>query len=140
MSLLNKFKKSEDQEGKNSQKKESSNKKEKTEKEEQKKTDSGAPLRGSVLKRPLVSEKSTRLTEDNKYVFIVENWANKNEIKKEVEERWNVKVESVNTIKNKDKIRKLARRGGGKITGSSSSFKKAIVTLVEGDSLDIFSV
>lgn len=134
--LNNIFKKDKDKEEEKEpkQKKETKSKKKTSKKKKNRKK---VYTKGTVLKRPLVSEKSRNLTADNKYVFIVETNANKAEIKKEVEERWNVTVESVNT----SKINKKSRRVPGKrIKKARGSVKKAIVTLSEGDSIDIFAV
>lgn len=142
MGILDTFKKDKkEEEKKEAEEASADDKKQKKTKKKKKKDKNKKVPEGNVLKRPLISEKSRNLTADNKYVFIVEKNANKSEIKKEVENRWNVSVESVNTMNNKKKTRKVTRRGGGSaITGSKGSIKKAIVTLAEGDSIDIFSV
>ena len=93
----------------------------------------------AVIIKPIVTEKQTALTDKfNKYGFIVDNAANKIEIKKAVEEMYNVTVEKVNTLvlpcKNKTRYTK-----GGVIKGSTSKFKKAIVSLKEGDKIDFYS-
>ena len=93
----------------------------------------------AVIIKPIVTEKQTALTDKfNKYGFIVDNAANKIEIKKAVEEMYNVTVEKVNTLvlpgKNKTRYTK-----GGVIKGSTSKFKKAIVSLKEGDNIDSYS-
>lgn len=141
MGILDTFKKDKKEEQEESKNIKDDKKKKDKKKKKKRKKQNQRVSKGNVLKRPLISEKSRNLTAENKYVFIVENNANKSEIKKEVENRWNVSVESVNTMKNKKKTRKVARRGGGSaITGSKGSIKKAIVTLSEGDSIDIFAV
>ena len=92
----------------------------------------------SVLIKPLVSEKMTDLSEKGKYAFVVDRKANKVEIKKEVEKLYGVNVESINTaiIPGKPKTRYTKTKI---LTGSSSAYKKAIVTLAEGDIIDFYS-
>ena len=92
----------------------------------------------SVLKKPLITEKVSTLNESGKYGFIVDKDANKVEIKKEVEKVYGVTVESVNTMKyqGKQKTRYTQSRV---ITGRTAGFKKAIVTLAEGDVIDFYS-
>lgn len=87
----------------------------------------------AVLLRPLVTEKTTVLTGLNKYVFAVDLRANKNQIKEAVELAFNVRVTDVNTMKMKGK----PKRWGRKIT-LQPDWKKAIVTLVDGDKIDLF--
>jgi large subunit ribosomal protein L23 len=92
-----------------------------------------------ILKRPIVTEKYTKLGEKlNKYAFIVDKRANKLEIKKAVEEMYDVEVIDVNTMNYKGKLRHRYTKSGI-ITGRTNAFKKAIVTLKEGDSIDFFS-
>ncbi|HHW44558.1 MAG TPA: 50S ribosomal protein L23 [Desulfotomaculum sp.] len=86
-----------------------------------------------ILKRPVVSEKSMSLVGDNKYTFIVDPAANKIEIKKAVEELFNVKVEKVNTMRVKGKVRRVRN-----IVGRRPDVKKAIVTLKEGNKIELF--
>ena len=92
----------------------------------------------SVLKKPLVTEKVSALNEKGKYGFIVDIEANKVEIKKAVEKQYGVTVESVNTmrmmVKQKSRFTKT-----GVLTGRKPNFKKAIVTLAEGDIIDFYS-
>jgi len=92
-----------------------------------------------ILVKPLVTEKMTDMSERfNRYGFVVDRDASKPQIKKAVETLYNVTVENVNTMvyggKNKSRYTK-----GGVITGKTGAFKKAIVTLVEGDSIDFYS-
>jgi len=86
-----------------------------------------------VLLRPVVSEKSYGLLDEGKYTFIVEPSANKTEIRLAVEAVFNVKVTNVNTV-NRPGKRRRTRYGWGKRPDT----KRAIVTLVEGDRIDIF--
>lgn len=93
----------------------------------------------SILIEPIITEKMTENSEKlNQYGFIVDKKANKVEIKKAVETFYNVTVESVNTMvyggKRKNRFTK-----SGLIKGKTKSYKKAIVTLVEGDTIDLYS-
>jgi len=81
-----------------------------------------------VIKSPLITEKATKLAKFNQYVFWVDKQANKIEIKKAIEEIYNVKVKKVRTINMKGKTKRI--RWGQE--GKTSSWKKAIVTLKEG--------
>lgn len=88
-----------------------------------------------VIIAPIITEKSYRLAnEENKYTFRVHPDANKIEIKNAVEKLFNVKVVKVNTINVKPKRKRL-----GKFEGRTSSWKKAIVTLKEGDRIEFFT-
>jgi large subunit ribosomal protein L23 len=87
-----------------------------------------------VLLAPVVSEKSYGLLDDNKYTFVVHPDSNKTEIKIAVETIFGVKVTAVNTINRKGKTRRT-RNGQGKRPDT----KRAIVSVVEGQSIDIFS-
>ncbi|WP_217205663.1 50S ribosomal protein L23 [Streptomyces sp. AC550_RSS872] len=86
-----------------------------------------------VLIKPVVSEKSYALLDENKYTFIVAPSSNKTQIKQAVEAVFEVKVTGVNTINRQGK-RKRTRTGFGQRAGT----KRAIVTLAEGDRIDIF--
>jgi len=86
-----------------------------------------------VLLRPIITEKSTLLTGQDKYVFEVDIRANKNQIKEAVQLAFNVRVSDVNTMKVKGK----PKRFGRKIT-LRPDWKKAIVTLVAGDKIELF--
>jgi large subunit ribosomal protein L23 len=93
----------------------------------------------SILIKPLITEKVTEQGDDyNKYGFIVHKKANKIQIRKAVEEMYGVTVESVNTMRYRGKQRSRYTRSG-LIKGKENSFKKAIVTLTEGDSIDFYS-
>jgi large subunit ribosomal protein L23 len=88
-----------------------------------------------IIQRPIITEKSTRLMDtDNKYVFRVDAAANKMEIGKAVERLFKVKVVSVTTMNVRGKPRRLRYGQEGK----RSNWKKAIVKLKEGDSIDLF--
>ena len=86
-----------------------------------------------ILLRPVVSEKSYGLLDEGKYTFIVAPGANKTQIKQAVQAVFSVKVTGVNTINRQGK-RKRTKTGFGQRAGS----KRAIVTLAEGDRIDIF--
>ena len=92
-----------------------------------------------ILVKPLVTEKMTDHAERfNRYGFVVDRRATKPQIKKAVENLYNVSVDSVNTMVYGGKMKSRYTKGGV-ITGKTISFKKAIVTLVEGDSIDFYS-
>jgi large subunit ribosomal protein L23 len=86
-----------------------------------------------VVIKPVISEKSYKLIESNKYVFIVDPEASKEEIKEAVKAIFNVRVTGVNTISQKGKPKRQ-----GFTAGRRASFKKAIVTLAEGDRIEFF--
>lgn len=93
-----------------------------------------------ILIKPILTEKQTAITEkfSNRYGFRVSPSANKVEIKKAVEELYGVKVVSVNTMNYAGK-KKSRFTKSGVISGKESAFKKAIVTLNEGEVIDFFS-
>ena len=94
----------------------------------------------SVIIKPIVTEKQTAITDKfpNRYGFRVSPDANKLEIKKAVEVMYGVNVESVNTMNYAGK-KKSRYTKSGIINGKTSAFKKAIVTLKEGETIDFFS-
>lgn len=79
-----------------------------------------------IIKRPVITERSTDLMEENKYAFEVELKANKTEIKLAIEEIFGVKVEKVNTLRVPSKQKRVGRH-----IGRTSEWKKAIVTLAK---------
>jgi large subunit ribosomal protein L23 len=92
-----------------------------------------------IIIKPLVTEKMTALTDKlNRFGFVVRPEANKLEIKREVEALYNVTVVAVNTVrysgKNKSRYTKA-----GLIQGRTNAFKKAVVTLKDGDTIDFYS-
>jgi large subunit ribosomal protein L23 len=92
-----------------------------------------------ILKKPIVTEKMTAQGEKyNRYGFIVDKQANKIQIKKAIEEMYDVTVASVNTIVYGGKAKSRFTKTGI-INGKTSSFKKAIITLAEGDTIDFYS-
>ena len=86
-----------------------------------------------VIIRPVVSEKSYAGLELNTYTFLVDPRANKTEIKEAVQKIWNVQVTSVRTLNRKGKVKRR------RVTlGKRPDQKRAIVTLAEGDKIEIF--
>ena len=86
----------------------------------------------NLIKKPVITEKSTANAQFNKYVFEVRNDANKTNIKKTIEEIYKVKVQKLNSlnVKSKPKVFKGQR-------GSRSELKRIIVTLKEGNTIDM---
>jgi large subunit ribosomal protein L23 len=92
-----------------------------------------------ILLKPIITEKMTAQGENlNRFAFVVEKKANKIQIKKAVETMYGVTVEAVNTMIYAGK-RKSRYTRTGIIQGRTNSFKKAIVTLAEGDTIDFYS-
>ncbi len=90
-----------------------------------------------ILKRPIVTEKMTALQEKGQYAFEVDASANKITIAKAVEKKFNVTVVRVRTVRHKGKSKsQMTRRG--RFAGRTSSWKKAIVTLKEGEKIEFF--
>lgn len=85
-----------------------------------------------IIKRPIITEKTSNLAKENQYVFEVEKEATKGKIKKEVEEMFGVDVLSVKIIRIPEKRRRL-----GRISGWRKGYKKAIVKIKEGQKIDI---
>ena len=113
----------------------------------------------NIIVKPLISEKMTRLTDPaaapkltriqrkkgkpepvahNRYGFVVDKRANKIEIKNAVEKFYGVKVIDVNTMNYSGKVKSRYTKAGY-LTGRTNAFKKAIVTLAEGDSIDFYA-
>ncbi|MEC7863868.1 MAG: 50S ribosomal protein L23 [Bacteroidota bacterium] len=93
----------------------------------------------SIIKKPVITEKMTDQSEKyNRFAFVVDRKANKIEIKKAVEEMYDVVVDSVRTMVCIGKKRVRGTKSG-MIVGKTSTYKKAIVTLAEGDSIDFYS-
>ena len=92
-----------------------------------------------ILIKPIVTEKMTGQGEDlNRYGFLVHKDANKIQIKHAVEKMYSVSVESVNTMRYGGKAKSRFTKSGV-ITGKTKSFKKAIITLAEGEIIDFYS-
>lgn len=87
-----------------------------------------------ILIRPMITEHTTDLMAEGKYVFIVDKRSNKIQIADAVEEIFNVKVEKVNTINVKGKVKRR-----GRIVGKRNDYKKAIVKLAEGETIEFFN-
>ena len=100
-------------------------------------------VKTSIILRPILSEKSTLLSEtQNKFIFQVEKQCNKLEIKKAVEEKFKVKIKKVATLNIKGKHKNMTIRSNGHIlrtSGNRSSWKKAIITLEKGFSIDMLT-
>tara|TARA_B100001758_G_C18049317_1_gene422289 strand:- start:48 stop:338 length:291 start_codon:yes stop_codon:yes gene_type:complete len=93
----------------------------------------------SIIKKPIITEKMTSQSEEyNRYAFVVDRKVNKIEIKKAVAEMYDVTVESVRTMICIGKKRVRGTKSG-MIVGKTSTYKKAIVTLAEGESIDFYS-
>lgn len=90
--------------------------------------------KGSILlvKQPWITEKAVNAGSLRKYIFVVDKSANKPEIKKAIEKIYSVKIIDVNIINIGGKSKRL-----GRSIGRTSGFKKAVITLKEGDTIDI---
>jgi large subunit ribosomal protein L23 len=87
-----------------------------------------------IIRRPLITERASQLQEDhNKFVFEVRVDANKLEIKNAAEKMYNVRVLKVNTSSVSGKVKKM-----GRFQGRRANWKKAIITLADGDAIDFF--
>ena len=85
-----------------------------------------------IIRKPVITEKSMADMQDKKYTFIVDVHANKVQIKKAIEEVFNVTVEDVKTINCLGKTKRV-----GVHIGKRADFKKAVITLAEGSKLDL---
>ena len=93
----------------------------------------------SIIKKPVITEKMTLESEKfNRYAFVVDRKANKIEIKKAIEEQYDVVVDSVRTMICIGKKRVRGSKSG-MIVGKTSTYKKAIVQLPEGEAIDFYS-
>jgi large subunit ribosomal protein L23 len=91
-----------------------------------------------ILIRPLITEKMTNISAaSGKYGFLVNPGANKIEIAKAIEKKFNVHVLSVRTINHQGKTKTQFRKSG-RFVGKTAKFKKAIVTLKEGETIELF--
>lgn len=86
-----------------------------------------------ILIRPLITEKTTALMQEGKYVFVVAKHANKIEIGSAVQEVFKVKVQAVNTVNVLGKTKRM-----GRSEGKRSDYKKAIVKLAPGETIEFF--
>jgi large subunit ribosomal protein L23 len=92
-----------------------------------------------IIKKPVITEKMTAISEKlNRYAFIVDVRANKLQIKKAVQDLYGVQVASVNTMRYDGKLKSRYTKAG-MIEGRRDAFKKAIVTLAKGETIDFFS-
>jgi len=100
-------------------------------------------IKSSIIIRPILSEKGAMLSEtQRKYVFQVEKASNKLEIKKAVENKFNVKVDKVATMNFKGKLKNTTVKSNGRVlrtSGFRASWKKAIITLTEGFTIDLLN-
>lgn len=87
-----------------------------------------------LIRNPIITDKTTKLIEDNQYSFTVSRQANKKQIKEAIEYIFNVNVKSINTCRSPIKKKKV-----GRFTGKKAQHKKAIITLHEGNTIKIFS-
>lgn len=93
----------------------------------------------SIIIKPVITEKMTDMGEKlNRFAFIVDKDANKIEVKKAVEDYYDVTVLAVNTMVHKGKA-KSRHTKAGLLSGRTNAYKKAIVTLAEGDTIDFFA-
>ncbi len=92
-----------------------------------------------IIKKPVITEKMTEIGEkQNRYGFIVDKRANKLQIKQAVKEIYGVEVAEVNTMNYSGKTKSRYTKAGF-ISGKTNSYKKAIVTLAEGETIDFYS-
>ena len=92
-----------------------------------------------ILKKPLLTEKITQLTEKlNRYAFKVDHRANKIQIKGAIEAMYGVSITAVNTMKYMGKLKSRNTKAGA-VTGRAAAYKKAIVTLKDGETIDFYS-
>ena len=87
-----------------------------------------------IIKYPLITEKASRLLENNQYTFIVDRYSNKISIKSAIEQLFEVKVKKVNTCRLPRKKKRV-----GRYIGWKTQYKKAIVTLSKGNIINLFT-
>lgn len=87
-----------------------------------------------IIRYPVITDKATRLLENNKYSFIVDRYSDKNTIKNAIEYIFNVSVVKINTMNLPRKKKRV-----GKYTGWQPQYKKAIVTLSDSDIINLFT-
>jgi large subunit ribosomal protein L23 len=87
-----------------------------------------------IIKYPIITDKATRLLENNQYSFVVDRYSDKLTIKSTIESLFNVKVIKINTCRLPRKKKRV-----GKYIGWKPQYKKAIVTLLEGDVINLFT-
>ena len=92
-----------------------------------------------IIKKPVITEKMTAISEKlNRYAFIVDVRANKLQIKKAVQDLYGVQVAAVNTMRYDGKLKSRYTKTGV-VVGRRDAFKKAVVTLAKGETIDFFS-
>ena len=92
-----------------------------------------------ILKKPLLTEKVAQLTEKlNRYTFKVDHRANKLQIKQAIEKMYGVNVTAVNTMRYVGKLKSRNTKAGA-VSGRSATYKKAIITLKDGETIDFYS-
>ena len=89
---------------------------------------------GQIIKYPIITDKATRLLENNQYSFVVDRYSDKLTIKASIEYLFDVKVIKINTCRLPRKKKRV-----GKYIGWKPNYKKAIVTLSEGDVINLFT-
>ena len=87
-----------------------------------------------IIKYPIITDKATRLLENNQYSFIVDRYSNKPEIKDAIEFLFSVKIKKINTCRLPRKKKRV-----GKSIGWRPQYKKAIITLAQGNSINLFT-
>ena len=93
----------------------------------------------SILKRPIITEKATKQGESlGQYAFLVDVKANKIQVKQAVEKMYSVTVENVNTMKYYNKV-KVKQTTKGIASGGKGAFKKAVIKLKKGETIDFYS-
>ena len=92
-----------------------------------------------TLKKPLLTEKVAQLTEKlNRYTFKVDHRANKLQIKQAIEKMYGVNITAVNTMKYVGKLKSRNTKAGA-VSGRAATYKKAIITLKDGETIDFYS-
>nr|YP_009313340.1 Ribosomal protein L23 [Dichotomaria marginata]SCW21594.1 Ribosomal protein L23 [Dichotomaria marginata] len=86
-----------------------------------------------IIDRPILTDKSTQLLEENQYSFKVKKYAQKQDVKKAIEYLFNVKVINVNIMN-----LPVKKRSVGKFTGKKAMYKKAIITIQDGNNINLF--
>lgn len=93
-----------------------------------------------ILKKPVITEKATRLSDKlQQFTLIVEKKSTKEEIKEAVEKMYDVEVTRVNTMRYAGKFKTRYTKGGGYSRGRRDAYKKAVVTLKEGQTIDFYA-
>lgn len=88
----------------------------------------------NIIKKPIITDKTTKYLEENKYCFAVAKNSNKEEIKQAIEYIFNVKVKNINTLNMPPK-----KRSVGKFTGRIATYKKAVIQLHDAYNINLFS-